>query len=387
MKQLRIPAVYMRGGTSKGVFFLAHDLPTDAAARDRILLRVIGSPDRYGKHTDGMGGATSSTSKVVILSKSERDGCDVDYRFGQVAIDAPVIDWSGNCGNLSAAVGPCALGMGLVEGPADGVATVNIWQANIGKKIVNHVPMRDGEVVELGTFELDGVAFPAAEVRVEFLDPAADEEGEGAGGAMFPSGNRIDLLDVPGVGRIEATLINAGNPTIFVDAVRLGLTGTELQGDINGDKAMLQRAEAVRALGALAMGLVATPEEATARRPHTPKLAFVAKPAPYTASDGKRVEADSIDLLARIFSMGVLHHAMTGTGAVAIAAAAAIPGTVVSRVAPAGGDGRVRFGHPSGTLSVGAEAREQDGQWTVSKVMMSRSARRLMEGWVRVPDA
>ena len=387
MKQRRIPAVYMRGGTSKGVFFLAHDLPTDAAARDRILLRVIGSPDRYGKHTDGMGGATSSTSKVVILSKSEREGCDVDYRFGQVAIDAPVIDWSGNCGNLSAAVGPCALGMGLVEGPADGVATVNIWQANIGKKIVNHVPMRDGEVVELGTFELDGVAFPAAEVRVEFLDPAADEEGEDAGGAMFPTGNRIDLLDVPGVGRIEATLINAGNPTIFVDAVRLGLTGTELQGDINGDKAMLQRAEAVRALGAVAMGLVATPEEATARRPHTPKLAFVAKPAPYTASDGKRVEADSIDLLARIFSMGVLHHAMTGTGAVAIAAAAAIPGTVVSRVAPAGGDGRVRFGHPSGTLSVGAEAREQDGQWTVSKVMMSRSARQLMEGWVRVPDA
>ena len=387
MKQLRIPAVYMRGGTSKGVFFLAHDLPTDPAARDRILLRVIGSPDRYGKHTDGMGGATSSTSKVVILSKSEREGCDVDYRFGQVAIDAPVIDWSGNCGNLSAAVGPCALGMGLVEGPADGIATVNIWQANIGKKIVNHVPMRDGEVVELGTFELDGVAFPAAEVKVEFLDPAADEEGEGAGGAMFPSGNRIDALDVSGVGRIEATLINAGNPTIFVDAASLGLAGTELQGDINGDKAMLQRAEAVRALGAVAMGLVATPEEATARRPHTPKLAFVAKPAPYTASDGKRVEAASIDLLARIFSMGVLHHAMTGTGAVAIAAAAAIPGTVVSRVAPAGGDGRVRFGHPSGTLSVGAEAREQDGQWTVSKVMMSRSARRLMEGWVRVPDA
>ena len=387
MKQRRIPAVFMRGGTSKGVFFLAHDLPTDAAARDRILLRVIGSPDRYGKHTDGMGGATSSTSKIVILSKSGRPGCDVDYLFGQVAIDRPLIDWSGNCGNLSAAVGPCAIGMGLVEAPADGLATVNIWQANIGQKIVNHVPMRAGEVVELGTFELDGVAFPAAEVRVEFLDPAADEEGEDAGGAMFPTGNRIDLLDVPGVGRIEATLINAGNPTIFVDAVRLGLTGTELQGDINGDKAMLQRAEAVRALGAVAMGLVATPEEATARRPHTPKLAFVAKPAPYTASDGKRVEADSIDLLARIFSMGVLHHAMTGTGAVAIAAAAAIPGTVVSRVAPAGGDGRVRFGHPSGTLSVGAEAREQDGQWTVSKVMMSRSARRLMEGWVRVPDA
>jgi len=386
MRQLRIPAVYMRGGTSKGVFFLAQDLPADPAIRDRLLLRVIGSPDRYGKHTDGMGGATSSTSKVVILSKSARDGCDVDYNFGQVAIDRPVIDWSGNCGNLSAAVGAFALSAGLVEGPADGTATVNIWQMNIGKKIINHVEMRGGEVLELGDFELDGVAFPAAEVKVEFLDPAADEEGEGGGGAMFPTGNRIDTLDVPGVGRIEATLINAGNPTIFVDAERLGLKGTELQGDINGDRPMLQRAEAVRALAAVTMGLCATAEEATEKRPHTPKLAFVAKPASYVASDGKKIEAGSIDLLARIFSMGVLHHAMTGTGAVAIAAAAAIPGTIVSRVAPAGGDGRVRFGHPSGTLSVGAEALEEGGQWAVRKVMMSRSARRLMEGWVRVPD-
>ena len=384
MRQLRIPAVYMRGGTSKGVFFLAQDLPADPAIRDRLLLRVIGSPDRYGKHTDGMGGATSSTSKVVILSKSARDGCDVDYNFGQVAIDRPVIDWSGNCGNLSAAVGAFALSAGLVEGPADGTATVNIWQMNIGKKIINHVEMRGGEVLELGDFELDGVAFPAAEVKVEFLDPAADEEGEG--GAMFPTGNRIDTLDVPGVGRIEATLINAGNPTIFVDAERLGLKGTELQGDINGDRPMLQRAEAVRALAAVTMGLCATAEEATEKRPHTPKLAFVARPAPHVASDGKKIAAGSIDLLARIFSMGVLHHAMTGTGAVAIAAAAAIPGTIVSRVAPAGGDGRVRFGHPSGTLSVGAEAREEGGQWAVRKVMMSRSARRLMEGWVRVPD-
>lgn len=383
MKQLRIPAVYMRGGTSKGVFFQAHDLPADPAVRDRLLLRVIGSPDRYGKHTDGMGGATSSTSKVVILSKSDREGCDVDYRFGQVAIDAPVIDWSGNCGNLSAAVGACALGMGLVEGPSDGIATVRIWQANIEKVIVNHVPMQGGEVLELGDFKLDGVAFPAAEVKVEFLDPAADEEG--GAGAMFPTGNRIDVLDVPGVGKIEATLINAGNPTIFVDAVSLGLEGTELQGDINGDKELLKSIEAVRAHGAVAMGLVATVQEATEKRPHTPKLAFVAKPAAYTASDGRKVEANAIDLLARIFSMGVLHHAMTGTGAVAIAAAAAIPGTIVSRVAPVGADGRVRFGHPSGTLNVGAEAREDACQWTVAKVMMSRSARRLMEGWVRVP--
>jgi probable AcnD-accessory protein PrpF len=385
MKQLRIPAVYMRGGTSKGIFFLADDLPSDNQARDRILLRVIGSPDRYGKHTDGMGGATSSTSKVVILSKSARADCDVDYLFGQVAIDQPLVDWSGNCGNLSAAVGPFAISTGLVGVPADGMATVRIWQANVRKKIVCHVLMSGGEVQELGDFQLDGVAFPAAEVELEFLDPA-DDEAEAGAGATFPTGNHIDLLDVPGVGRIEATLMNAGNPTVFIDAASLGLKGTELQGDVNGDKALLAWAEAVRAQGAVAIGVVATPEEATTSRPHTPKLAFVAKPARYTASDGRTVEAGSIDLLARIFSMGVLHHAMTGTGAVAIAAAAAIPGTVVHRVAPVGADGRVRFGHPSGALTVGAEVREEGNHWKVSKVLMSRSARRLMEGWVRVPQ-
>jgi probable AcnD-accessory protein PrpF len=387
MSQLRIPAVYMRGGTSKGVFFRAEDLPADHTMRERLLLRVIGSPDRYGKHTDGMGGATSSTSKIVILSKSARADCDVDYLFGQVAIDGPVIDWSGNCGNLTTAVGPFALSEGLVNGPKDGTATVRIWQANIGKKIVSHVPMQGGEVVELGSFELDGVTFPAAEVKLEFLDPAAEDgDGDAAGGAMFPTGNRIDALDVPGVGRIEATMITAGNPTIFIDAGPLGLKGTELQGDINGKAELLARAEAVRAQGALAMGAIKTLEEA-ARRQHTPKLCFVAKPAAYTASDGRPVEARSIDLLARIFSMGVLHHAMTGTGAVAIAAAAAIPGTVVSRLAPADGRGQVRFGHPSGTLGVGAEAAEEGGQWVVKKVMLSRTARRLMEGWVRVPAA
>lgn len=386
MTQLRIPAVYMRGGTSKGVFFLAHDLPVDPAARDRLLLRVIGSPDRYGKHIDGMGGASSSTSKVVICSASAREGCDVDYLFGQVAVDRPVIDWSGNCGNLSAAVGPFAIAAGLVAAPADGVATVRIWQANIQRVILAHVPMSGGEVVEEGDFELDGVAFPAAEIRLEFLDPAAGEgDGEGGGGAMFPTGRRVDRLDVPGLGAVEATLINAGNPTVFVDAAALGLRGTELQPDVNGDAALLARAEALRAHGAVAMGLCATAEEATRQRPHTPKLAFVARPAAYTASDGRAVAAKDVDLLARIFSMGVLHHAMTGTGAVAIAAAAAVPGTVVSRLAPAGADGRVRFGHPSGVLAVGAAA-EADGEgWRVTKVVMSRSARRLMEGFVRVP--
>jgi probable AcnD-accessory protein PrpF len=302
-----------------------------------------------------------------------------------VAIDQPLVDWSGNCGNLSAAVGPFAISTGLIGAPADGTATVRIWQANIGKKIVSRVPMSLGEVQELGDFRLDGVAFPAAEVELEFLHPA-DDEAEAGAGATFPTDNHIDLLDVPGIGRIEATLINAGNPTVFVDAASLGLEGTELQGDVNGDKTLLAWAEAVRAQGAVAMGVVATPEEATTSRPHTPKLAFVAKPARYTASDGRTVDAGSIDLLARIFSMGVLHHAMTGTGAVAIAAAAAIPGTVVQRVAPVGADGRVRFGHPSGTLAVGAEVHVEGNHWNVSKVLMSRSARRLMEGWVCVPQ-
>ena len=386
MTQLRIPAVYMRGGTSKGVFFLADDLPADPRDRDRILLRVIGSPDPFRKHIDGMGGATSSTSKVVLVSRSSRPECDVDYRFGQVAIDAPVVDWSGNCGNLTTAVGPFAIEQGLVDVPASGTAIVRLWQANIGKRIVAHVPMYDGEVQEEGGFELDGVTFPAAEVKLEFIDPGADD-GDGAGGGMFPSGARVDVLDVPGVGKVEATLINAGNPTIFVDASTLGLTGVELQDDINARTELLARVEAIRARGAVAMGLAASAAEATAERPHTPKLAFVANAASYTASDGKSVDADAIDMLARIFSMGKLHHAMTGTGAVAIAVAAAIPGTLPHRVARSAADGRIRFGHPSGTLSVGAEAREEDGQWIVSKVVMSRTARRLMEGWVRVPQA
>jgi probable AcnD-accessory protein PrpF len=384
MRQLRIPAVYMRGGTSKGVFFLAGDLPSDEQTRDRILLRVIGSPDPYGKQIDGMGGATSSTSKVVILSKSTRPDCDVDYLFGQVAIDAPVIDWSGNCGNLSAAVGPVAISAGLLDAPPDGMAVVRIWQANIGKKIIAHVPVQSGEVLESGSFQLDGVAFPAAEVKLEFLDPAG-EAGEPGAPALFPTGREIDLLEVPRLGTLEATLINAGNPTIFVDAGSLGLTGTELQQHVNERKDLLELAEAVRAHGAVAMSLSASAAEATAKRPHTPKVAFVAKAAGYTASDGRRIAPDSIDLLARILSMGKLHHAMTGTGAVALAAAAAIPGTVVHRIAPLSAEGSVRFGHPSGTLKVGAEALRQEGQWVIRKVIMSRSARRLMEGWVRVP--
>ena len=387
--QIKIPATYIRGGTSKGVFFNLEDLPEAAqlpgAARDALLLRVIGSPDPYGKQIDGMGGATSSTSKTVILSRSIKPGHDVDYLFGQVSIDKAFVDWTGNCGNLSAAVGSFAISAGLVDAsriPDNGIATVRIWQANIGKTIIAHVPITKGEVQETGDFELDGVTFPAAEVQLEFIDPAADEDG--AGGSMFPTGNLVDQLEVPGVGTLEVTMINAGIPTIFVKAEAIGYTGTELQDAINGDAEALARFETIRAHGAVRMGLIKHIDEAAGRQ-HTPKVAFVAPPADYLSSSGKQVSAADIDLLVRALSMGKLHHAMMGTAAVAIGTAAAIPGTLVNLAAGGGEREAVRFGHPSGTLRVGAQAQQVNGEWSVTKAIMSRSARVLMEGWVRVP--
>ncbi|WEK39805.1 MAG: 2-methylaconitate cis-trans isomerase PrpF [Candidatus Brevundimonas colombiensis] len=391
--QIRIPATYMRGGTSKGVFFRLEDLPEAARVagpvRDRLFQRVIGSPDPYGKQIDGMGGATSSTSKCVILSPSERPGHDVDYLYGQVSIDADFVDWSGNCGNLSTAAGAFAIHAGYVDAGPDGVRTVRIWQANIGKTIIAHVPVEGGAVREAGAFELDGVTFPAAEIVLEFIDPSDGGEGgdDGAAG-MFPTGNLVDELEVPeelvAGGRLKATLINAGIPTLFVNAADLGYTGVELQDAINGDAAALKRFEALRAIGAVRMGLIDTVEGA-ARRQHTPKIAFVASPADHLVSSGRRIAASDIDLLVRALSMGKLHHAMMGTASVAIAAAAAVPGTLVNLAAGGGARSAVRFGHPSGVLRVGAEAIEQDGGWVVSKAVMSRSARRLMEGVVLIP--
>ena len=389
--QLRIPATYLRGGTSKGVFFRLQDLPAAAQvpgpARDRLLQRVIGSPDPYAKQTDGMGGATSSTSKCVILSPSSRPDHDVDYLYGQVAIEEDFVDWSGNCGNLSTAAGAFAIHAGYVDparADANGICTVRIWQANIGKTILAHVPVADGAVVESGDFELDGVTFPAAEIVLEFLDPSDEGEGEG-GGALFPTGNLIDVLDVPGVGALPATLITAGIPTVFVNAQDIGFAGTELQPAVNGDKALLARLEDIRVAGAPAMGLIRTAEEAATRQ-HTPKIAWVAPPRDYLSSAGKPIAAGDIDVNVRAMSMGKLHHAMMGTASVAIATAAAIPGTLVNLAAGGGARDVVRFGHPSGTLRVGAQAQQVAGQWTVTRAVMSRSARILMEGWVRVPQ-
>ena len=387
--QIKIPATYIRGGTSKGVFFRLQDLPAQAqtagAARDALLMRVIGSPDPYGKQIDGMGGATSSTSKTVIVSPSAKPDHDVDYLFGQVSIDKAFVDWSGNCGNLSAAVGPFAISSGLIDAkqlPQNGMAIVRIWQANISKTIIAHVPMVNGAVQETGDFELDGVTFPAAEVQLEFMDPAAEEEG--GGGAMFPNDHLIDEQDVPGVGKLQATMINAGIPTIFINADAIGYTGTELQEAINSDSKALAMFETIRAHGAVRMGLIKHIDEAATRQ-HTPKVAFVAAPKDYTSSSGKKVSASDIDLLVRALSMGKLHHAMMGTAAVAIGTAAAIPGTLVNLAAGGGEREAVRFGHPSGTLRVGAQASQVHGEWSVKKAIMSRSARVLMEGWVRIP--
>jgi probable AcnD-accessory protein PrpF len=389
--QVKIPATYMRGGTSKGVFFSLTDLPDKCQvageARDNMLLRVIGSPDPYAKQTDGMGGATSSTSKTVILAKSEQADHDVDYLFGQVAIDKAFVDWSGNCGNLTAAVGSFAISNGLVDAkriPENGHAIVRIWQKNIQKTIIAHVPITNGEVQETGDFELDGVTFPAAEVQVDFVAPVDSSE------AMFPTGNVTDVLDVPAVGefaaaRYSVTMINAGIPTIFLNAADLGYKGTELQDDINNDEQALARFETIRAYGALKMGLIDNIAQA-AERQHTPKVAFVSGNKSYISSSGKNIKADDIDLNVRALSMGKLHHAMMGTAAVAIGTAAAISGTLVAQVIATGSTQSVSFGHPSGTLKVGAKTEQVNGEWTVNKVSMSRSARVLMEGWVRIPD-
>jgi 2-methylaconitate isomerase len=380
MNQTAIAAVYMRGGTSKGVFFRADHLPVDPVLRDKVLLRVIGSPDPYGQQIDGMGGASSSTSKVIVIERSSVPGCDIDYSFGQVSIEKPVIDWSGNCGNLTSAVGPFAISQKMVSVSQQGTALVRMRHRELDARIVAHIPIHNGAVVEDGDFELDGVTFPAAEIVVEFLNPS----NESVGGSLFPTGQPCDVIEVPGVGTLDITMINAGNPAVFVAAEQVGLRGDEMQKDINGNPSLLAKLEVIRSNAAVRMGLAATVEEATAVRLHTPKLAFLSKPCRYTAANGKVVEPSSIDLVARIVSMGKLHHAMTGTGAIALATAAAIPGTVAHRILGAPKT-RITFGHPSGTMTAGAEVAPHDGSWNIVKAVMSRSARRLMEGNVFVP--
>ena len=395
--QISVPATYMRGGTSKGTFFKLSDLPercqVAGESRDNFLLRVIGSPDPYGKQIDGLGNGSSSTSKTVILSPSSSNDHDVNYLFGQVNIAKPMIDWAGNCGNLTAAVGACAINMGLVDAAKiqasteSGICEVRIWQQNIGKTIIAHVPVyldAQGKihVQETGDFELDGVTFPAAEVKIEFIDPVNSSSD------MFPTNNLVDDFDVSGCGlntdSVKATFISAGIPTIFMKAKDLGFTGTELQGDINSNNEILAKLENIRAKGGVAMGLFKDVSEAQSSQ-HIPKIAWVAPAQSYSASSGKAVDAADIELVVRAMSMGQLHHAMMGTAAVAIAAAATTQGTLVNEAAGGKGLDEVRFGHPSGTLLVGGKTEQVDGRWQAKKVSMSRSARRIMVGEVFVP--
>ena len=381
--QFKVKATYMRGGTSKGTFFNIADLPKEAQEdtkkRDKLLQRIVGSPDVYKQQMDGMGGATSSTSKAILVGKSSVPNHDVDYYFGQVAIDKDFMDWSGNCGNLSSAVGPFAIHEGLVDNvPQNGVCCVRIWQANIKKTILCYVTMVDGQVKELGDYYIDGVAFPAQEILLEFAEPVDPSE------ELFPTGNLVDDLEVPGIGTFKATMITAGIPTIFLNAADIGYKGTELQADINSDAQALARFEKIRSYGALKMGLISDLSEAETRQ-HTPKIAFVAPKSDFTTSSGKEVKASEIDLHVRALSMQKLHHAMMGTASVAIGVAACIEGTLVNIAAGGGEKTAVEFGHPSGTLKVGAVIKKENGKYIVDKATMSRSARIIMKGEVYAP--
>ena len=381
--QFKVKATYMRGGTSKGTFFNIADLPEPAQvagkARDKLLQRIVGSPDVYKKQMDGMGGASSSTSKAILIGKSQKTDHDVDYYFGQVAIDKDFMDWSGNCGNLSSAVGPFAIKEGLVANvPESGVCCVKIWQANIKKTILCYVSMIDGMVKEMGDYEIDGVAFPAEEIKLEFVEPVDPSE------ELFPTGNLVDDLEVPGVGTFKATMITAGIPTIFLNANEIGYKGTELQDDINSDTKALERFETIRVAGALKMGLISDPKEAVTKQ-HVPKVAFVSPPQDFITSSGKEVQADAMDLHVRALSMQQLHHAMMGTASVAIGVAACIPGTLVNLASGGGEKDSVTFGHPSGAIKVGARISKNGEKYIVEKASMSRSARIIMEGNVYVP--
>jgi hypothetical protein len=380
--QVPVRAVLMRGGTSRGVFFRRQDIPGPGALRDRLIQRVFGSPDPYGAQIDGLGGALSTTSKVVVVGPSSEPDCDVDYFFGQVDITRPLVDYTGSCGNLSAAVGPFAIDEGLVAATG-AMTTVRIWQVNTKKRIIAHVPTEAGTAAVDGAFTIDGVPFPGARIQLDNLDP-----GGTLTGGLLPTGSAVDVLDVPGLGRIETTLVDASNPVVIVRASDLGLRGDELAEDVDAHPELLRKIEAIRACGAVAMGLAASAEEATRRRPGTPKITFVAEPRAYRTQRGTSVASDDVTLLSRIMSMGTLHRTHAATGAVAVAAAALVRGSIayaVARRATEGPEQEVRIGHPSGVLPVGARVVQANGRWVCEKGITYRTARRLMEGWAFVP--
>jgi len=379
--QRRIPAVIMRGGTSRAVFFHRHHLPADPELRDRVILTVFGGGDPYGRQIDGLGGAVSTTSKAAIISPPSVPDADVDYTFGQVSVTTPLVDYGGNCGNISSAVGPFAIEEGLVRA-TDPVTTVRIWQVNTQKRIIAHVPTSGGLPEVEGDYAIDGVPGTGAMIILEFHDPGGSMTGR-----LLPTGNPADVLEVEGVGRLTVSLVDAANPVVFVNPQDLGLDGLEMPERVDGDHALLAKIEAIRAHAAVRMGLARTVAEATARSPGVPKLAFAAPPASYTSTRGSPVDGAAVDVVGRIMSMGRLHRSYALTGAICTAAAAQVEGTLVHAVARRGpaGERTLRIGHPAGIIEVGALVVRRDGEWHVEKVVTRRTARRLMEGMALVP--
>jgi 2-methylaconitate cis-trans-isomerase PrpF len=379
--QHRIRAVVMRGGTSRAVFFHQADLPVDPEIRDRVILKIYGGGDPYGRQIDGLGGATSVTSKTAIIGPASVPDADVDYTFGQVSVGKPLIDYGGNCGNISSAVGPFAIEEGLVRA-TDPVTQVRIWQTNTRKRIIAHVPTAGGVPQAEGEHSIDGVPGAGALILLEFLNPGGSMTGR-----LLPTGHPTDALDVPGVGGVTVSLIDAANPVVFIRPSDLGLTGLETAERVDGDPALLSRIEAVRAHAAVRMGLAPNAAEASAKSPGVPKIAFVTSPQEYIAADGRVVAPAGIEVVGRIMTMGRLHRAYALTGAICTAVAAQVEGTLVHEAARAArsGERSVRIGHPSGVIEIGVDVRRSDGAWIVEKVTTQRTARRLMEGAALIP--
>ncbi len=383
MKQLKLRAVFMRGGTSKAVMLRAADLPAERELWAPIFLGVIGSPDPNGRQLDGMGGGISSLSKICVIGPPTRAGADVDYTFAQVSVKDASVDYSGNCGNMSSAVGPFAVDEGLVTASAAdaaGEATVRIHNTNTRKLIVAHFPLDGGRAAVDGDFSLPGVAGTGAPVRLDFLEPG------GAGtGRLLPTGNPIDTLDANGMRGIEASMVDAANPCVFVAADALGASGVEMPDELEANGALLRRLEAIRIAASLRMGIAKT-AEAAARIPSIPKVAMVAPAREARTLAGERLAAEHADVTVRMISIGQPHRAVPLTGAMSLAVASRIEGTVVNRIArPAASPGDpVRIAQPSGLTVVGAMVRRENNEWFAESATVYRTARRLMEGWVFV---
>jgi 2-methylaconitate cis-trans-isomerase PrpF len=375
MRHLRLPAVFMRGGTSKAVMVNAADLPADPAAWDAILLEVMGSPDPNGRQLDGMGGGVSSVSKVCVVGPPRRPDADVDYTFAQVSVREAHVDYSGNCGNMSSAIGPFAVEEGLVPRPQDGETAVRIHNTNTGKVIVAKFPVVDGALAADGELEIDGVAGKAAAIRLEFLDPGGAKTGK-----LLPTGQAVDQLEVAGLGTIAASCVDAANPAVFVAAESVGKTGIELPDALEKDQAFLEKMEAIRRAASVRMGITAD-LEAAAKVSSVPLVAMVAAPQAAATLSGRALAADDADIVVRMLSMRQPHRATPITGAICLAIAARVPGSIPARLRRAG-DGPTRIGHPSGMTLVDAAVEGEGPELRARHGAVYRTARRLFEGAV-----